>query len=55
MTKVDKNLGDVCMGSWVNENKGAFKEYFANINGELITNFSEVLALAPYVLRAIRI
>ena len=33
----------------------SFEEIFANLNGDLITNFSENLALIPYLLRAIRI
>ena len=46
---------DNCMKHWVQRKHYSFAENWANVNGDLITNFSEVLALAPYILRAIRI
>lgn len=49
----DYNTFDSCMKAWTNENKST--AIFADLNGLMIINFSEFLALGPYLLRALRI
>jgi hypothetical protein len=50
-----KNDGNHCMKEWVHALHNSVNENWANINGVLLTNFSELLALTPYLLRAVRI
>lgn len=49
-------LGNQCMENWVKEqNKDSFLHWFANFNGDMVVNFSELLALVPYLLRSMRL
>ena len=44
------------MANWVEEqNRDSFLHWFANFNGDMVVNFSELLALVPYLLRSMRL